>query len=177
MMFFSPQGAIIVALLALQIVLVLYKQPYKGERAWLRPFLNLLISALIQIIFILDPMLSKSMRIYAVYAPFAVIGLLVVTLVYNIYYFIRNLRGEPLPENLVEEDEDNFMKNEFNKLDLFQQKIMKSPKLNMLDKSSPLESPERPDSPSKFSSELLNSVRDKLNKVKLTAVDVTNISM
>jgi hypothetical protein len=102
MMFFSPQGAIIVALLALQIVLVLYKQPYKGERAWLRPFLNLLISALIQIIFVLDPMLSKSMCIYAVYAPFAVIGLLVVTLVYNIYYFIRNLRGEPLPEALVE---------------------------------------------------------------------------
>jgi hypothetical protein len=69
------------------------------------------------------------------------------------------------------------MKNEFKKLDHFQQKIMKSPKLNMLDKTSPLESPEQPDSPSKLSCGLLNSVRDKLNKVKLTAVDVTNLSM
>ena len=47
MAFFNPQGAIIVGLLAVQIVLVLAKKPYAGERAWLRPFLNLLLTALI----------------------------------------------------------------------------------------------------------------------------------
>lgn len=91
MVFFNPQGAIILAMLAIQIVIVLWKQPYKGERAWLRPFLNLIISALIQFIFLLNPML-KSMTLYSNYGPFAVVGLLAVTLIFNLYYFVKNLR-------------------------------------------------------------------------------------
>lgn len=81
-------------MLALQIVLVVWKQPYKGERAWLRPFLNLLIAALIQLIFLLNPMLAKFMPAYSLYGSFAVIGLLATTLLYNIYYFVQNLRAK-----------------------------------------------------------------------------------
>jgi hypothetical protein len=92
MAFFNPQGAIIVGLLALQIILVLAKKPYAGERAWLRPFLNLLLTALIQIIFILSPMLSSNAS-FSRYAPFAIEAILVVVLAYNIYYFVQNLRG------------------------------------------------------------------------------------
>lgn len=93
MMSFNPQGAIILALLAIQMVIVLWKQPYKGERAWLRPFLNLLIAALIQLVFLMNPMLAKSMPVYSIYGPFAVVGLLALSLAYNIYYFVQNLRA------------------------------------------------------------------------------------
>ena len=139
LVFFNPQGAIILAMLAIQIVIVLWKQPYKGERAWLRPFLNLLISALIQLVFLLNPMLSKSMPAYSLYGPFAVVGLLAVTLAYNIYYFVQNLRTpkEEQPDAKQEEDEEKkFIKDEYNKLDTFLKKVMENPKLSMLDKSN-----------------------------------------
>lgn len=89
----NPQVAIIVILLFAQIVMVLGKRPYKGEGAWLRPFLNLLISAVIMLIFLLNPILGKSMPQFGLYAPFVVILLLIVTLIYNIYFFVKNLRG------------------------------------------------------------------------------------
>lgn len=50
------------------------------------------MAALIQLIFLMNPMLSKSMPVYSLYGPFAVVGLLAVTLAYNIYYFVQNLR-------------------------------------------------------------------------------------
>jgi NADH:ubiquinone oxidoreductase subunit 6 (subunit J) len=67
----SPQGAIIVLILIVQIILVVWRKPYAGERAWLRPFLNLLISALIQAVFILTPTLSSNAT-FAAYSPLAI---------------------------------------------------------------------------------------------------------
>jgi glucan phosphoethanolaminetransferase (alkaline phosphatase superfamily) len=92
MAFFNPLGAVIVGLLALQIVLVVWRKPYKGDRAWLRPFLNLLLSILIQMVFILSPMLSSNPS-FARYAPFAVLAILAAVLAYNIYYFIQQFRS------------------------------------------------------------------------------------
>lgn len=91
MAFFSPQSAIIIGILAVQMVLVLWKQPYKGERAWLRPFLNLLFSVLVQAIYVLLPMLSSSPT-YSSYAPYAIEAVLAAVLAYNIYYYVKHLR-------------------------------------------------------------------------------------
>lgn len=90
----NPQNALIIVLLVAQIAAVLIIKPYKGDGAWIRPFLNLLMSALIQLVYLLDPMMSKSSSIYSAYAPFVVIALLVITLAYNAYFYIKNLLGQ-----------------------------------------------------------------------------------
>lgn len=88
MAFFNPQGGIIIAILAVQIIIVLWRKPYAGERAYLRPFLNLLISALIQVVFIMTPTLSTN-KMFAQYSVFIILGLLAMVLIYNLYYFIK----------------------------------------------------------------------------------------
>lgn len=88
---FQPTQALIIGILALQLGTVLIAKPYKGDGAWLRPFLNLLISILIELIYLLTPQLGSSMRQYSAYAPFAIVGLLMVAAAYSVYYFVKQI--------------------------------------------------------------------------------------
>ena len=88
---FEPTQAVVIGVLALQMGTVLIAKPYKGDRAWLRPFLNLLISILIELIYLLTPQLGPSMKPYVVYAPFAIIGLLMVAASYSAYFFVKEI--------------------------------------------------------------------------------------
>lgn len=87
----KPQSAIIITILAIQIIVILCKKPYAGETGYRRPVLNLCISILIQLAIILIPTLS-SIPSYKVYSAFVILGLLAVSLAYNIYYFIQDCR-------------------------------------------------------------------------------------
>ncbi len=177
MAFFSPLGAVIVGMLVIQMVLVVGKKPYAGERGWLRPFLNLLFSVIIQALFILTPMLS-SMPIMSRYAPLAIEAILVVVLAYNIYYFVQQLRGLDQPANQAINQEEDLINEEMNKLGLFQKQMLNGPSLGMLDKTnaSIAQQQNDPDSPSRLAGNKLSDVREKLNKVKLSTVDPNNIS-
>lgn len=75
------------------------------------------------------------------------------------------------------EEEENLMKQEFSKLEVFQQKLMMDgAKISMLDKSMTLQSSD-PDSPTRLTGNMLNGVRDQLNKVKITTDVPDNISL
>lgn len=88
---FQPTQAIIIGILALQLGTVVIAKPYKGDGAWLRPFLNLLISILVELIYLLTPQLGSSMPQFSAYAPFAIVGLLMIAVAYSGYCFVKQI--------------------------------------------------------------------------------------
>lgn len=118
---FQPTQAVIIGILALQMGAVLIAKPYKGDRAWLRPFLNLLIAILIELIYLLTPQLGPSMKEYTVYAPFAIIGLLMVAASFSAYFFVKEIlasKAAAAAETPLMEEE-SFMRGERAKLQMF----------------------------------------------------------
>jgi hypothetical protein len=117
---FQPVEAVLIGILALQLGTVLIAKPYKGDRAWLRPFLNLLISILIELIYLLTPQLGPSLQQYSVYAPFAIVALLMVAAAFSAYSFVREIisskaeAAEQSKQPLMEEE--SFMRSERAKL-------------------------------------------------------------
>jgi hypothetical protein len=85
MIFVKPQGALILPIIGAQIFVVLYKRPYAGVRGNVRPFINLVASALIQLIYIMGQSLSSNQQ-YSIYAPVVIVVLLALTLTFSIYY-------------------------------------------------------------------------------------------
>lgn len=69
------------------------------------------------------------------------------------------------------------MKEEFKKLSSFQQQMMNSSKISMLDKtnSSLISSFNDPDSPTRLSNNQLNDVKAKLNKLKMTKPEPNSV--
>jgi hypothetical protein len=69
------------------------------------------------------------------------------------------------------------MKEEFNKLNTFQQQMMNTSKISMLDKSnsSLINSHSDPDSPTRLTNNQLNDVKAKLNKVKMTKPEPNSV--
>jgi hypothetical protein len=84
MIFVKPQSALILAIIDAQMFLMLYKRPYAGVRGNVRPFLNLLVSALMLFNFLMNQSLSSN-QLYDIYAPIRVIILLGITLAFNAY--------------------------------------------------------------------------------------------
>lgn len=122
---FQPTQAVIIGILALQMGAVLIAKPYKGDRAWLRPFLNLLIAILIELIYLLTPQLGPSMKEYTVYAPFAIIGLLMVAASFSAYFFVKEIlasKAAAAAETPLMEEE-SFMRGERAKLQMFKENM------------------------------------------------------
>lgn len=71
----------------MQIVLVSILKPYLIFGYRFRPMLNLAVTLLIEVIYLLIP--YSPLAGYALYAPFAVVGLLALCLSYNFYYFVK----------------------------------------------------------------------------------------
>jgi hypothetical protein len=57
----KPQNSIVLGFITLQIIVIAIKRPYVGERSNLRPILNLIITLLISVIFMIYPLISRSM--------------------------------------------------------------------------------------------------------------------
>lgn len=88
--FVKPQGALILPIIGAQIFVVLYKRPYAGVRGNVRPFIDLVVSALIQLIYIMGRSFSSNQQ-YSIYAPIVIIVLLGLTLTFNVYYYIKEI--------------------------------------------------------------------------------------
>jgi hypothetical protein len=173
---FQPTEAVLIGLLALQLGTVLIAKPYKGDRAWLRPFLNLLISILIELIYLLTPQLGPSLQQYSVYAPFAIVALLMVATAFSAYSFVREIlsskaeAAEQSKQPLMEEE--SFMKSERAKLQMFKENIY-----NNLNKSFDNHLDDS-DSPIKIlNHDVIASLKAELNKSKIVHQHQTPISL
>jgi hypothetical protein len=88
----------IIGLVLLQMVLVVISRPYSIVGYTLRPMLNLTINLLIYTIYLLMP--YPVIPNYNYYAPFAIVGLLGVCLLYNIYYFFLKIKVDNEPSTV-----------------------------------------------------------------------------
>jgi hypothetical protein len=93
----NKQLAIIIALLIVQIALIIILRPYAMTGSQVRPILNLSISLVIEVIYMLTPYLS--MPLYNLYAPFVILGLLAISICYNVYYLIKTVCGNENQSN------------------------------------------------------------------------------
>ena len=92
LVFLNPQSAIVMAMIVLQIAVIVAKRPYCGERGNVRPILNLAITLLICVMFVVYPMISKTMPEITKYSAYLILALLFCSLPYNIYFYIKNIK-------------------------------------------------------------------------------------
>lgn len=82
----NAQVALVMCLLIAQIVLVSWLRPYTMVGKQLRPLLNLSISLLIELLFLLLQFLTNAD--FKFYAPFIILCLLIISISYNLYYYV-----------------------------------------------------------------------------------------
>lgn len=88
----SYGNALIIAIYALMAVLVLVKQPYKGEKQNYRPFLNYIIVILVQGVYLAVNFANDPKGMLSLYGPFVVLGLLMVCVAYSAYALVKDLK-------------------------------------------------------------------------------------
>ncbi len=88
----SAQSAIIMGILGVQLIFVCVKRPYIESGGNLRPVLNLITSMIIELLIFLSSVLSSKAENLSFYIPFVLTGLLAVALIYNIIFFVREVK-------------------------------------------------------------------------------------
>lgn len=86
MLVFTMQLVMLMILVVLQIGVIIILRPYILVGSNARPLLNLGITLLIYILLFAMPYISK--QLFKLYCPWAIVALLVIAIIYNIYYLI-----------------------------------------------------------------------------------------
>ena len=84
---FSPQIAVVLGFFVIQLIILIKFEPYKDRMA--RPILNNICMLAILGIFLMFPYITPVIKSYGTFAPFFVLGFLLLTLGYNTYYILK----------------------------------------------------------------------------------------